>query len=618
MAFSRYVCVRAVCCVALLAVALTARAEYEPGFDLDTCCEVAKTIALGEVAADNEFRVKEFLFGGSPETTTLPLAAEYAVMLRTALKVDKKAPIEALIFLNEEGQPVLNTRGVVGFHQRDVAIVDYALGLEPTEPRPLPGLHPKLTRDDVLGPTRQLIALVARRRELLALPRSAAPTDRMLDLLREDMENRREWKLPHEFTDYQVRVLAEKLRPLDLHRESSIIRTMCAVPPEMMAWRIRLLKFCELVPVSSKGFEAVGNWIGRDNPRELRVASIGAMARVNGPWAAERLAPLLSLDDDCLPHILGTLCCGLRGSRYWLHNPRVVDALEAFIKEVRERKVLLHDKRNNSVHPLMAAIKANFHPRLLPLLMEWATHTDDPTSGTVAQTLSSSLGFKSPDSSLDRLVPWWSTARATLERDYNLSQAQGVLDWLAAYEKSDKPTRQALDALWLFEPRANESTLLSEAKSDQSERAASAKNALRTLWKLGFLSPHAKKQIAEDFLNAELVEIPAPNAGTRELQFVLHCNFPLPRLIEVQSDLQSSVGFSKDGAPVILRDSMNSRDAQGEGKLVLGSLGGGGLTDPTARFAFAVSVFDSQQREVVFTRRWDFTQKDIRKETPKE
>jgi hypothetical protein len=89
---------------------------------------------------------------------------------------------------------------------------------------------------------------------------------------------------------------------------------------------------------------------------------------------------------------------------------------------------------------------------------------------------------------------------------------------------------------------------------------------------------------------------------------VLHRQFPLPQRFY----LESSVGFSDDGTTPILSDHWNSRDAAGEGPIVLGSLGGGSIGRPNSRYAFTVREFDHRKREVLWTRRWDFGQKDAR------
>lgn len=99
MTFSRYVYIQVVFCVVLFTATRAVWAEPQPGFDLDYCCEQAATIVLGEFTADGEFEVKEFLFGGMPEIKMLPVPAKYAAALRTTLEVDKKARIEALVYL---------------------------------------------------------------------------------------------------------------------------------------------------------------------------------------------------------------------------------------------------------------------------------------------------------------------------------------------------------------------------------------------------------------------------------------------------------------------------------------------------------------------------------------
>lgn len=609
MMFSRYVCIRAVCCVVLFMAARAARAESQFGFDLDYCCEQATTIVLGQFTAEDEFEVKEFLLGGKPESKTLPIAVEYTAALRAAFDVNKKAKIEALVFLDKDGKPVLRESSLVGFRERDVAIVDYSLQHGLAEERLRLALHPKLTRDDVLSATRQLLGLVAQRRELLAQPPSRERITRLLNMLREDLKNRCESKLPGERADFQVAKVADGLRPMNRAEESSVIQAMCGPPSATQEWRIRLLKLSEFVPLSGNGFEAVANWIGPDNPYELRVASIQAMARVNHLWASDRLIPLLSLDDECLPEISYALCTGSGSADFWLHNRRVVDALGALVKDILKRDEPLNRKWPLRLQPVLTAISRNFHPRLLPELIEWSTRIDDPSAVEAAVTLRSLLGFDRSANDLEPILAWWKTARGALEQDYDLSRAEGVADWLSAYEKADERTRRALDVLWLFEPRANESYLLQEAKSDKAERAATAKVALRTLWTMDLLSAYARGRIADEFLTVELIEVPAVNAGSHELRMVLHRKFPLPKRLY----LESSVGFSNDGSAPILKDGWSSRDAVGEGEIVLGSLGGGSIGEHNSRYVFSVREFDHRKHEVLWTRRWDFGQKDAHK-----
>ena len=609
MTLSRYVCIRVVCCVVLFTAARAARAESQFGFDLDYCCEQASMIMLGQFTANDEFEVKEFLFGGKPQSKTLPVAAEYATALRTALQADKKATIEALVFLDKDAKPVLRESGLVGFHKGGVAIVDRSLQrglISAPDERFRPELHPKLTRDDVLHATRQLLGFVAERRELMAQPPSMERITHLLDMLRKDLENRRESKLPVEHADFQVAIVAKGLRPMNRTEEPSVIQAMCGLPPATQEWRIRLLKLAEVLPLSGDGFEAVANWIGRDNPRELRVASIKAMARVNRLWASDRLIPLLSLDDECLPEISDGLS---GGDEFRLHNRRVVDALGALVKVILKRDEPLNRKWLPRLQPVLTAIGSNFHPRLLPDLIEWSTRTDDPSAVEAAVALRSLLGFERSANDLAPILAWWKTAHDALERNYDLSRAEGVADWLIAYENANVTTRRVLDVLWLFEPRVNESYLLQEAKSDKPERAATAKVALRTLWTMELLSASTRGRIADAFLTVELIEIPAATAGSHELKMVLHRKFPLP----MRCYLESSVGFSNDGSAPILKDGGSSRDAVGEGEIVLGGLGGGSIGEPNSRYAFSLREFDHRKREVVWTRRWDFGQKDVRK-----
>jgi hypothetical protein len=158
--------------------------------------------------------------------------------------------------------------------------------------------------------------------------------------------------------------------------------------------------------------------------------------------------------------------------------------------------------------------------------------------------------------------------------------------------------------MWDYEEKIDEPPVIEAARGKQGD---AAKAVLAQMWKTKRLSGAGKEAVVNHFLKVRFVELPLPHPKfptSRELQIVAERQFPFPE--EAWVDSLSSIVIG-DGRKPKLEGASGSFSIGGNGKLLLGSLGGGSYPGaPTARALVELREVDRQAgNRVVWSKRWE-------------
>ena len=602
----------AVVLILLTAGAKPAPAELQPGFSLDYGCDQAVLIAIGKLDGKDNLTGERVLLGDAKGPKQLKIEWNGARLLRTAMRAAPNSSIEVLVFLDKDNRPVLGNAGIVGFANESVYLVDLSraggfLGVEIAPTR-----HATITRARLIEFTQMGIADTAQRRALVAMAPSAQRAQKLLDFLQQQIALDRRLRLPTMWPDYQVREVTRAIAPIQREEEAVLVSSMCDTKDD--GWRIRLLNMAAQIPFSNESFEYVANWTGRDQPKQLREAAIGAMARINNEWASERLLPMLCIDDPSCAAILSGLCTQSRHTDYWTRNPKTADALVALMQDLLKRPQT-DRKAAQLSNSVLNAVHGNFHPRMLPILIQWSL-SNYPTSQNATSTLTAVTALDSARENVIPLNAWWLAGQEVLLKVYDLKTTAGIDEWIDAYQKSQHPTtREMLHRLWLFEREVPEHYLLAQAESSNLERMRAARAALTRLWQWGRLAPETKGAIIDRFVSMQIKESTSPNNtdGARELRVIARRKFAFPK----NTWLEYTSDFSLDGCIPKLRPGWSSSDLEGEGDFEVGSLGGGQFFgEPSATAVVALREFDHRNKRVVWSHRWELGPLKLRRIDP--
>ncbi len=599
---------RGLACFVLLVVALTTRpepasAEIQPEFDLNYCCEHATLIVVGVLGEGERLTVKEVLSSTRMGMANIQLkGGPYGERMRNAMGVPAGEDIEVVAFLTKTRQPALGLPGLIGLGTEGVYLTHHGLGRGMVLRGVIePAVYPGLTRKQFLAATNEIIALTKRRRELTAERPSAERAAQLVAFLDEQARQADEVRLPGTWPNHHLREVARAIAPTKLIEEQVILDAL--QESKDLNQRVRLLHLISEVPFSDRAFEPVARLIAREQDVMIRAAAITAIGRINNYRAVDCIVPLLSLEDGNLQALLAGLSTRSDSSEYWQRNPKAVDALVTLVQEVRRRHRRGSDGVTNSLsHSVLSSAHSYLHPRLLPLLIDWA-RSDHPTGRQALANLRHDLGLDFDLDDIEPLNQWWRRAKPVLEKPYDLAKADGLDAWLESYQSADSTTRKMLNQLWLFERSILEQHLIRVAESKDDARTDVAKTTLAELWKIGQLSASGKETILNKFVTVKLKELDHASIaqGSRELQVVVTRNFPFPKSAWVENNVE----FGIDRAPAKLDGTWGSSSIGGAGEIVLGSMGGGRyLGEPIARANFALREFDHRTGKTVWAKQW--------------
>lgn len=585
-----------------------AYAELQPSFSLHYACDHAALIVVGSLDSQNELALRDVLYSETKAPPTVRLQWNGANRLRTTMREKPNATIDILAFLDKSGQPVLGSAGIVGLMGDRVYLIDGTGNSFKTEDFDHV-LHPKLKKQQLIDATRNAIALLARRRALLTEKPSAPRARKLLDLLEQDSKEIAAVTPRDLWPDFVMRDVAKAMAPVAREEENVVIQALSDAHDE--SWRIYLLRFAAVAPLSGEAFELVANWVGREQPKQLREAAIAALASINNEWASERLLPMLSLDDPCFESLLMGVSAGSRHMEYWTRNPRTAEALTTLMQQLLDRPSG-DPKTDQLAYHVLSAVYNNFHPRMLPILVQWS-QSNKSSSWQVASTLRSVTALDPAYSNDVPLNAWWLAAHDLLVKRYDLKTTAGIDEWLEAYQQLEHPTaREMLHRLWLFEREVPEHYLLAQAESSNLRRLVAARAGLARLWQWGRLTDATKSAIIDRFVSVRLTEIAGAHndTGGRELRIIARRKFAFPK----NTWVQYSSDFSLDGRLPELRPGWSGRDMAGEGDFEIGSMGGGQyFGEPSVRAVAALQEFDHRTRQVVWTHRWNLGPLKLRK-----
>ncbi len=587
--------------LATLSTGRDARAEIQPTFDMNYCCENSKLIVVGTLDGDR-LTVNQVLSSVRMGMATIQLQGNpVAERLRSAMGKRPGAEIEVVAFLNEKNQPLLGIAGLVGLAKDDVYLVYIGADLIGLRGQLEPARFPNLNRAKFLDATRTAIALIKKRRQIAKRPRSAERAEALLDFLNEQAEEAAEVQMPNMWPNHHTRYVATAMSPIHADEEQVVLRSLRETKDFQR--RVRLLKLIAGIPCTEQAFEPAAKWIAPEHDSEVRAAAVTAIGRIDNYRAVDRLIPLLDFDDPDLSTLLRGLYTRSDSSQYWPRNPKAIASLESLTKEALARQQRGKGISSNLGYTLLGANHAFFHPRLLPLLIDWST-SDHPTASQAQSYLRDVTGLDFDRKKLDPTTDWWAAARVKFQRQYDLSSTSGVDAWLVSYESADASSKKILNRLWLFEQSVRENHLLKRATSETDPRSSTAKTTLSELWKNGQLSGDCKRSIIGAFMDVKLVELDQPGIkrGVRELQIVVTSRFHFPKNAWVQN--KSAFGINRN--PSRLGNSWGSRGLDSETDVVFGSMGGGRYEgQPTAKAILVLREYDYQRGNVVWSQEWE-------------
>jgi hypothetical protein len=282
-------------------------------------------------------------------------------------------------------------------------------------------------------------------------------------------------------------------------------------------------------------------------------------------------------------------------------NPKAVESLLLFANTVRQAHREGPDSRPTGSFSLVRLLADYAHPRLIPVLYEWALADNHPSCDEALAALHALTGLKFTRDQRAEWLGWWRKAGPVLEKRYDLGSAAGRKEWLKAASAADRTIRPLLIGLWLYEKEIDEAALFKAADAE-GKYAAASKDALAELWERNRLSPGTRQAIVKKFLAVELVEQPAvdPNdPARRELRIAIRRNFPFPARAWVQPRSDIAVG-----RPPRLAGSWGALSL-GDAHTFLGSLGATYKGAPDARALLEVREIDQANGgKVLWTANW--------------
>ena len=263
---------------------------------------------------------------------------------------------------------------------------------------------------------------------------------------------------------------------------------------------------------------------------------------------------------------------------------------------------------------LLHTLDCYFHPRLLPVMMEWADEQSLPTRAQAASNVRTSLWLKDETTKFNECKSWWVRNRAVIEQCPEPNDPPTFLTWLRVFDQNTDPmSRKVLLRMWVFQPELKERELLAASTGPSAE---SAKILLAELWQQGRLSAETKRQLVHDFLRLRMVvrenPYPATSPKARVKAVVGDRQFPFPHAswVNMQSD------FANGREPVL-----NQKDGAGSSFSLEGAgrrdfLSSVGLVDETAKAVVEISEINYRvtPSKVLWRLRWELKEGEGQKQ----
>lgn len=580
--------VTAVVIVLLAALTRPGAAESLPSFDMDYCCQHAATI-VGP-STGGELASLQVISGKPIDADSMHFPSDSA--LRKAMGLKDLERYDVVAFLNQDGDPVLGQAGVVGLLGDDVfAWQDQAFGSKPAK---LEGY----SRKNFLEAVNRAVDRKRRREELLARGPSAERARGAVAFVIEQGVGKHEPARRN--PQLQRAEIARGLAPIDEREQEVILAAIDSADSD--EHRAALLQLAGGIPLSETAFDPIAARLDPSHPSLVRKAAAEAASGIDNYRAAERVADLLALEDPDLLPLLRSLQHPRSSGGAWVRNPRTVDALIDLAGDFRVRqRTLSRYAHGNEGYALLHAMEYYFHPRMLPILRDWAVADDHVSSNQALSNLGQLSGLPVERGATEAYDAWWASARDAISRRYDLSRREDLSAWLAAFHGGDETTRRMLLRLWQFEQQPDVDEMLERAAAAGDMTSLGAKAALAELWQNKRLAAKVKRAIVERFVEVELVELPdSPEAnGYRRLKILAHKRFPFPHDAWVEPNYEAAV--DRELPP--LDDSWGAFSLEGSGELALGSWSGGSFPGtPVARALMVLREVDyyalGKKREV--------------------
>jgi len=364
--------------------------------------------------------------------------------------------------------------------------------------------------------------------------------------------------------------------------------------------RVWLLRLIADVPLTAAAFEPVASYLDRNYSGEVRRGAMDTLRALDAYRAAGRLAPLLTLSEPELAHVLSCLTTGSDPWQNALFNAKAAEGLFLLANLIRQAAVSEGGAaRNQEIHLLLMRLREYAHPKHVAVLYTWGLSSGHPSDDQALAELQRLTGLKYTRGQWQTWLGWWRKAGPLLEASYDLRSDAGRLRWLKAYQGADPASRRLLRQLWLYEKDIDEAALL---KAAEGKYPVGAKDALAELWQRRRLSASSRQAIVEKFLGVELVEQQPPTPKTpewRDLRITIRRNFPFPKSAWVEP----RYGITVNGAPR-LGNSWGSLSL-GDAHTFLGSMSGRYTGAPSARALLEVREVDhANGGKVLWTARW--------------
>ncbi|WP_035611578.1 hypothetical protein [Haloferula sp. BvORR071] len=442
--------------VIVASVATAVALSPPPAFDLDSSVGEAEQILVGSVDEDGLLSVSEVVAGPVKVGDRVQISKESIILreLRAQAPAGFRVDVVAFLKIDKSGKPasVPNGNGLVGFkdgmawsHRGSMVIGN--LGI---------------TRQQFMEDLR--LARIAReeREGLLALPRSATRTAKIIEFALKhdpDAKHQRVWS---EGAGYHLNSLAVGLKDPSLEDHAEILD--CLKRSSAGKSQRVLIDLARLIPLAPESFDAISPFLGRAHGSEVRYAAIWALVRLDSARAIEALLPFVEGSEPQLFDVLGGLEPESGGSL----NSAVIPPLSRLATEIKGA-----DKMNEE-GALFNRMIYYAHPKFVPALLDRASSSDRLLSVRALHALKEMTGADIPADDLDSWRAWWKRFKPELSAGYDLTSESGCAAWSKAWAHGDPAVRKLLVQLWLYEKEINVAWLAAAAGADPAASRALA------------------------------------------------------------------------------------------------------------------------------------------------
>jgi hypothetical protein len=444
--------------------------------------------------------------------------------------------------------------------------------------------------------------------QLLSLPRGAEKAEQLIEFVRSAVG----W--PPEKSDLSPTLHGNFGYPF--YRAANGLREPAEAEVEILAGHIRqtesdqgrslLLALVAAIKPPASMFEVVKPWVERSTPSLSRGQAISALIACDPYEAAGVLSKYLNIKDPHLDILTSALASGGWSRESTVHHPAIIDPLIELGSEALKQSKRGGQHEVNRGYAVLGLIQSYIHPRLLPLLVQWATASETSTSSQAKSNLRAVLGVENEAMTDQAVIAWWIANEEVTRQVFDLSTPPGLASWLTRWSDNANPmTRRVLFWNWDFLHTVPEKELLARCSGANSE---AAKQALAELWQHKRLSAHIRKEIVRKFIKMKIMmERSRYNKSDLpgEVRVVAERRFPFPdgAWINCTGDLAAN------REPKI-HDPLSGGSWSLHGKDVMGFYSTSGTGDPSVKAVVEVWEMDyevSPPREL-WRLRWNLAQ----------